>query len=78
MDELFVNRVINRINASADEYDYTTPTRIASVLKINIKTVRRWYSSRQLKAIKFGKRIVRIQVWELDRFLKKYDGGNSL
>jgi excisionase family DNA binding protein len=38
-----------------DAERYWTPEEIAERLKINVRTVRRWISSKQLKAIRAGK-----------------------
>ena len=48
-----------------------TVEEVASFLKVDAETVRRWLLSGELKGTKIGKKLWRITVDEFEKFLKK-------
>lgn len=56
--------------------DYLTTKELASLLKVNILTVRRWIASKKLPAIFLGKEY-RIKKSDFNEFLKKREVNKS-
>lgn len=50
---------------------YYTIEEVASLLKVNPESVRRWVRSKKLPAIKLGGKYIRIEAGDLDGFIKK-------
>ena len=50
---------------------YYTIEEVASLLKVNPESVRRWVRSKKLPAIKLGGKYIRIEASDLDGFIKK-------
>lgn len=50
---------------------YYTIEEIATLLKVNPESVRRWVRSKKLPAIKLGGKYIRIEASDLEGFIKK-------
>lgn len=57
---------------------YFTPEQIASLLQVNVVTVRRWLRSGRLKGYQLGRKLWRVSGSQLEEFLAfEYDQGTG-
>jgi len=53
----------------SQEEKYLTPEQIASLLQVNVVTVRRWLKSGRLKGYHLGRKLWRVSSSQLEEFL---------
>ena len=51
--------------------DLLTPAEVAELLRVSKRTVLRWVETGELRAFRFGPRLLRIPRSEVERFLRK-------
>lgn len=63
----------NQTDSNEEDEQLLTTGEIAQILRVHQRTVQRWISNNQLKAMKVGPKIWRVRKQDLDNFLANQD-----